>query len=190
MSDVHPITLLSDDAFGWYLSGLTDGEGSFQLGELKQTKRHGHVYHQWHARFEIKLRADEQPHLTAVCARFGHGLMRRYNKRSTKQGFESKPQVAWSVHSIVPLADAVVPHFDKFPLQLKKSRDFAIWKRGVLLLKEVNDRVGYRKFTHADRETLRAIADELKAIRAYGSDPSSIVLPVRKPKETFPLFGE
>lgn len=103
------------DAFGHWLSGFADGEGSFQLDE-----KNGYS----HVRFSIMLRRDDKPILEAVRRYWGVGVVADANHTG-------RDMVVYRVTGTEDCAKVVVPHFDGFPLVAKKRRDFAIWRDAV-----------------------------------------------------------
>lgn len=105
---------------GWYLSGLTDGEGCFTIERSKQKRK-------WTYRcaFYIKLRDDDIRLLQWLQRSTGLGTIRRQNRTDG-----SKPSATWAVYrkaEVMQLARI----FDEFPLRSKKRRDWMTWCRAV-----------------------------------------------------------
>jgi hypothetical protein len=168
MSETHSIDLLSDEAFGWYLTGLTDGEGSFLLTRSRVS---GKRFPKWCTRFNITMRADETTNLRAICRRMKCGTI--YERFSP--GCPGNPVSSWQVFRRQTLADVIVPHFERFPLQLKKAKDFVIWKSCVFLLCEISRReqsrrAGATRLRPSEHDFLVANMLQLRAIRAYISE--------------------
>lgn len=186
MNDSHSILSLSDEAFGWFVTGFADGEGCFAL--TKQLPSRAQRFSSWRAFFNIALRDDDAPGLEAVAARMGCGRVEYKKPRHGKQN----PVVTWGVFKASELAQIIVPHFEKFPLQMKKARDFAIWKQAIPILearawRRLHPVKGLPKsaqaLTQAERETLERVDVQLKAIRQYNSDAASVtsILPTPRP---------
>lgn len=80
--------------------------------------------------FAIKLRDDDAPILESIRDRLGMGtVIRRTNGIS-------KPQAIWVVQKKAECV-ALIEVFDTFPLRAKKARDFIIWKKAVLIWKDI-----------------------------------------------------
>lgn len=187
MSDVHPITLLSDEAFGWYVSGLVDGEACFDLRLQQIRSCTGKLCPVWYARFAIEMRADETPGLQAIARRMGCGHVRMRNRHPTPTNGYVNPQVGWKVDVVPDLAGIIVPHFERFPLQMKKANDFAIWKLAVRRLAGIR-RKGDRRATPEDRAYIAALREQLSAGKRYNHGiMQSAALPP-DPQKYMPLF--
>jgi hypothetical protein len=170
----HRIATMSDEAFGWYLTGLSDGEACFHFREVKRPDRRP-----WfQGLFTISMRDDEGAGLAAIRDRMNCGALRP--DHSPSRLGKGNPLLRWEVNRIADLATVVVPHFDRFPLQLKKRRDFVVWRRCIVLLHEstlrtrvgktpTETKLGERGSRLPDRqvELLLSLIEELKAGRKY-----------------------
>jgi len=192
MSEHHSIDLLSDEAFGWYFTGLADGEGSFFFRE--QPPRYSTSrFHPFVASFRISMRADEADHLIALARRVKCGNIYRFNNKRSKT--KANPVISWYVSKTSDLVNIVVSHFERFPLQFKKSRDFEIWKPCVLLMHEImyrrargNSRMGHTKIRLEERAFFMESANQLKSIKKYDSDVSKPT--IDHDEKTYPLFND
>lgn len=155
-------------AFAHWVSGFTDGEGTFVLTIHKRNKA---PFYQGSAHFAIKLRSDDSDVLREIKAFFGCGVVRE----ETVCG-NSKPQTKYIVYNIAHLANIIVPHFERYPLRAKKRHDFGIWRRGVLLLHEVQQRPqkatapgrsSPRKWTEESKQFFSELLADLRAQRVY-----------------------
>lgn len=165
------------EAFGSWLSGFADGEGSFGLRlQGSQSQVHCSAI----ASFRITLRDDDAETLDLIRSYFGCGrLAFAANERSGVAN--AKPIAIYGVQSISELARVVIPHFERFPLRSKKQRDFAVWRQGVELVAEVQARPliyrpGHRanrhggtfpKWTEEERQRFREVEASLKDQRRY-----------------------
>lgn len=185
--------------FGSWLSGFTDGEGSFNLVWMTRKNRLPIA----HARFNIRLRLDDRPVLDTIASYFKVGVVRCFNYPSTR--LNANPSADYIVNKIRDLNAVVVPHFERYPLLAKKSRDFHIWKQGVHLLKEVSQKPkrsrGYRLgqaccWTEDNRQEFESLRIALKAARSYDENLRGKTQfqvsrrPVSDEQRDFPLLFE
>jgi len=176
MANSHPIPPFPLDvdrtAFGHYLSGLVDGEGTFCL----EYKQHGPgrlpspVAH-----FALRLRSDDGPILRLIHSFFGVGLY--YRSAPRKEGWGA--QAHYLVTAWKDLAMVLVPHFDAFPMRAKKRFDFLLWREMVLLGHVVSQRKRRRRpagngteplWTPAERERYQFTKELLRQQRRFQAD--------------------
>lgn len=119
---------LDRDAFGHWLSGFSDGEGSFQL---RISSQHGRRI--FSAAFLIKLRSDDLKVLDLIRSYLRCGRL----SFSPYPGAEDKRFCTLCIGRTMDLSSVIVPHFDRYPLRAKKRGDFLIWKEGVSLLASI-----------------------------------------------------
>ena len=115
--------------FGNWLSGFTDGEGSFLAGVS-----HDHI----NIKFSIKLRDDDRPVLENIRTTLGIGSIYA-SKPSASCRLRANPACEYAVTSLIDLHSVIVPHFDLYQLRAKKASDFAIWREIVTIA------VGYKR---------------------------------------------
>jgi len=145
------LSALDHKAFGYWLSGMTDGEGSFHYYRAQDG--------QPHIRFRIRLREDDLAILEAIREYWG-GIGHIYREEEKDHGTHvSKPTEGFEVYNTQKKREllVVVKHFEEFPLLSKKAMSFQVWKRIVYLFHE--------KGPHA--EELDALGDRLKGIQGY-----------------------
>lgn len=129
-------------AFGHWLAGFTDGEGSFFCA--LRPRRNGREFY---GSFAITLRVDDLPVLREVHAFLGVGnLYERQNGRWS-------PQCRLLVQNQAGRA-RVIEVFDAYPLRAKKAIDYALWREAVRLAD------GPRELRDLSR--IRVLAAELK----------------------------
>lgn len=108
--------------FGPWLAGFADGESNF---DIHKQNRDGKDY--YYCRFEISLRADDGGVLEMLKKHLGGKVY--YGETSSQNG-NANPKGRWEMvarEECVRLATL----FDRFPLQSKKARDFAIWREAL-----------------------------------------------------------
>jgi len=120
----------------WYVTGLSDGEACFYIAAQKQYgRKEGGYRHTGRIRyipgFTMGLRADDREVVMGMRAFFGVGKC-FYRMRDQYETANRKPEWTYRVrgrnHCTV-----LVRHFDRYPLQAKKRRDYEIWRELVLL---------------------------------------------------------
>ena len=104
-----------DPAFGHWLAGFIDGEGSFGIRRegAARGRRGG-----WSTSFSLAVRADERPTLEAIRAATGLGAIRA--KRSVAPG--AHPQACWEVAGLLDQA-RLIELLAAHPLRAKKRHD-------------------------------------------------------------------
>ena len=107
-----------------YIAGFVDGEGCFcvVISKHKTLKSHREV----RCIFEIEVREDDRPILEAIrktigCGSIYHLTYARYAKW--------RAHAKLKVSTIGDIVGKVIPFFDRNPLQAKKRKSFAIFKR-------------------------------------------------------------
>ena len=162
------------DTFGHWLSGFTDGEGSFLLSMVKS--RHSPRLHA-RSGFVITLRADDFETLNLIQSYLQCGNVRYLPKAGSYSGKNGKPQYRFEVSKLASLSEVVIPHFTNYPLRSKKATDFSIWKEGVLLHTRVSSRGrGGCRANWRDEEVKEyaLLASKLKDNRIYVPFPSAL----------------
>jgi len=107
----------------FWVSGFADAESTFVLKISKgSTSRSG-----WNVipEFKIELHVRDVILLRKIHSFFGVGTVSERGTRNT---------AIYSVQSARTIADVIIPHFDRYPLNTQKRADFLLFKRGVDLL--------------------------------------------------------
>lgn len=134
MATVLPLV---DPKMGWWVTGLTDGEGCFyaDLSFRSKGTSSGNTVScvSLDAQFSVALRADDADILHSIHDFFGCGNVREKPASTApstrKYGLKPNPQVIYRVAAYQDLIDKVIPHFERFPLQTKKRHDFDMFRR-------------------------------------------------------------
>ena len=105
--------VLSERVNPYYVSGYVDGEGCFTVSFSPRSK----LKVKWEVRpsFSVSQNADRAETLFQLVKYFGCGSIRP--DRSDKT-------LKYEVRSINNLIDNIIPHFEKYPLQSSKQKDF------------------------------------------------------------------
>jgi hypothetical protein len=109
----------------WFLTGFTDGDGSFSILVSKDTK--GKLLCKVQPVFTIGLHPKDLPLLEKIQKSLGG--VGKINVRKDGSG------VHYIVSSTKDLINQVIPHFDNYPLVSKKKADYELFKEIVLLIK-------------------------------------------------------
>jgi hypothetical protein len=105
----------------WFITGFTDGDGSFAVSITKKKSGTG-----WKIvpMFTIGLDQKDLDLLVEIKAFFKTG-----NIYTSKRGV-----VYYTVGSVKDLIKYILPHFDKYPLVTLKIKDYLLFKEIVLLM--------------------------------------------------------
>ena len=166
------------DGFGHWLSGFTDGEGSFILGFLRRAPYPSCP----RASFSIGLRSDDEEILYSIKEFLGVGII--CNRHAKPEG-ERKRQTDYVVSRAIDLENVIVPHFERYPLRAKKARDFSLWRAGVAIIATAQRRPmvlrrfgAARRYTESECVQFQAIDNALRKQRCFES--GVIKLPILK----------
>jgi len=109
-----------------FISGFSDGEGSFVVTILKNPRYK--IGWNVQARFQIKLHEKDRALLLLIQNYFGNiGYISKINDKST---------VEFRVSDITSLNNIIIPHFEKYTLITNKYKDFILFKQIVSLMSE------------------------------------------------------
>jgi LAGLIDADG endonuclease/Homing endonuclease associated repeat len=107
-----------DPAFGHWLAGLIDGEGSFKIDCGARPA----------AQLAISLRDDDTAVLKDIQLQLGLGRVYHIIRRGN-----AKPQSVWAVGARAE-TQAMVEVLDRYPLRSKKLRAYGLWRQAVAFL--------------------------------------------------------
>lgn len=195
VSEPHSIESLSDEAFGWYFTGLTDGEGHFGMYRYVNPKT-GNVG--FGTNFRIAMRMDESEHITAVARRFGCGKLYHKSRQSQRdKGKADGDSVSWDVTRINDLFGTLVAHFERFPLQFKKRDDYKVWMPAVVLMhgksklpRKCWTNAGRTRYTDEDVKFLEDTYWSLRDVRKYFPKKTKTFSPEPLIVRACPLFPD
>lgn len=155
----------------YFITGFTDGEGSFVIKILKNPK----LKTNWsvEARFQIKLHKKDIAILE---------LIKNYFKGVGSISKAGKDGIQYQVASLQDLTNIVIPHFDKFPLITQKKADFILFKEIVELInrKEHLTIKGLQQIVAIKASINKGLSDDLKA--AFPNITSIVRLTIKDQK--------
>jgi hypothetical protein len=163
---------------GWWVTGLVDGEGCFYADlsfRTKKTKTGREVSCvELDAQFSVVLRADDGDTLIKLQQYFGCGKVNWKAScvnapSSIKAGMKDpKPQRRFMIRNVEVLSEVVIPHFEKYPLQSKKARDFETWKSIIEFSKSyLRGKKGWLRRFPERVVRLQGVCDQLRDGRKY-----------------------
>ena len=100
-----------------YISGFVDGEGSFLVSFQIRAKMSTGI--EARPSFTISQHSRSKEILFRICEYFDCGTI-RFNRSDDTYKYE--------VRNLTELANNIIPHFEKFPLQTAKAQDFEKFK--------------------------------------------------------------
>jgi len=133
---------------GWYVTGLSEGEGCFQV--TFALRKRWKVGIETRPSFSLSLNQKDLHLLQSVQKFFGCGGI-RYSRADRTYKYE--------VRSIRDLVRKIIPHFERYPLQGAKREDF---ERFASICQKVHANL------HLNREHLREIIDLAYAMNSSG----------------------
>jgi hypothetical protein len=170
-------TLTKDKPNPWWVTGLVDGEGCFYADLSFRTKvtSSGRSVQcvELVAEMAIALRADDRSALEKVQSYFGCGVLQgkrssRNSPSNLRAGINPQPQFAFKIRKVGDLVNLVIPHFEAFPLQTKKSNDFVVWEKIVeFAATELKGYKGWLRRHPEKVDELGRMCADLKEARKY-----------------------
>jgi hypothetical protein len=144
-----------DAAFGYWLAGFIDGEGSFQIARYRN--KSGDSYG---CRLKLAVRYDDHPLLGEIQRTLGLGKL--YTFDSTRSGMPRRYS-HWEAFRREDCS-RMVEILDTFPLRSKKRQDYLIWRDAVRLHASV--RLAGRWASPERLATNRAIYEQMAQLQA------------------------
>lgn len=135
----------------WFVTGLTDAEGTFVLGFNKSNDYR--MGYQITAIYKIALHKKDLDLLYSIKNFFGVGKI-------TKHGDNS---IQYMVRSLAEL-QIIISHFEKYPLLSEKWGDYKLFKEGVELIKTKGhlNKEGFNKILSIRASLNLGLSDELR----------------------------
>jgi hypothetical protein len=166
-----------DPSWGWWVTGLADGEACFYAGLNYRSKavKSGRQVDcvELQAEFSVTLRADDAAALLRLQEYFDGAGDMIFLKRSQapsvkKYGLRPNPKVQYKLRRPDDLVGLVIPHFDRYPLRTKKGRDYGTWKKIVeFATSELIGRKYWLRRFPEKVDALQGMCDQLRDGRAF-----------------------
>lgn len=157
----------TSDAFKWWLTGISDGESCFNTQHIAVPKRRidSPSSITWRMQWQLVLRADDLKTIQLVHSYVGGNLYHRPSRRAKQNP---------NYYVIVSAAQELfklVDHFERYPLQSKKARDFEAWAEAVRIwhgapVVGIEGSMGSRKSVETHARVME-MHNLLKSCRAY-----------------------
>ena len=156
----------------WWVTGIVDGEGSFNARKVPEENTIA-------LSLRISLRADDSRILEKIKDFFGTGIIYYPRQRTAKSLLKfgirnAHPCVTYEIFSKKDFLNVIIPHFDCYPLQSKKKKDYEICREIACFPYPC-------RFHGLLPEYLLHLVDELKRQRQYNELQTKMWLPKRKP---------
>ena len=142
----------------YWITGFIDGEGCFQ------------AFYNWnnhlHVSFKVNQRDDDKQVVLQLKKYFKVGNCYHINndgRRKFGDKANVKDVMRYQVVSIKDLIKVIIPHFDKYPLQSKKQKDYKIWRQILILANKYYNQAISNKI----RIKLEKLCKNLKQVRYY-----------------------
>ncbi|BAU23500.1 endonuclease [Caldimicrobium thiodismutans] len=108
----------------WYVTGLCEGEASFSVSFNLRNKLNVGI--ETKPSFSITLNRRDLELIKEIYKFFGCGGI-RYSRPDRCYKYE--------VRSVNDLVEKIIPHFEEYPLQGAKKRDFELFKKICLMVR-------------------------------------------------------
>lgn len=149
-----PAVEVSDpEAFGHYIAGLVDGEGTFITRRAQNTA---------HCEFAIHIRSDDRPILDAIASFLGVG---KFYSHAT----DKSVHCLYRVSSREDTSQVIVPFFERFPLRAKKRHDFDIWKQAANLCCMIKQRSTKACWSRQEYQLFDTLDERLRSGRKFAT---------------------
>lgn len=110
---------MKSDLNPFYVTGFTEGEGSFYIGILPRRMNQGFEVR---PSFSLSQNEKDKELIETLIDFFGCGFV-RYSK--SDQTFK------YEVRSLEDLQTKIIPHFEKYQLEGRKKKDFETFKQVI-----------------------------------------------------------
>lgn len=171
----------------WWVTGHTDGEGSFGLNAYLQSKGPGkRPYKHVTCNYRVTLRDDDEQTLIRLQQFFGCGGLSSRCRQEMRGG--EKPASVFYITNPESLLGKVVKHFDTYPLRSKKLNDYRLWRQAIVFLsKRKHD--GRRLWSREEWNYITKLSAAIKCAREYRqlTLPNEASLPL-EPVPTSPPY--
>lgn len=136
----------------WYVTGISDGEGSFQI-TIQDIKGKGYTGYKPFLEFKVTQKEESSGMLCELKKYFNCGRISIDNRKTQTMKFV--------VVNNNELIENVIPHFDMYPLKTSKYLNYLDFKSAVMLMKEK------KHYDLNGIEKLREIKSKMNKARSF-----------------------
>jgi len=136
----------------WYITGMSDGEGSFQT-TIQDIKGKGETGYKTFLEFKITQKNHSVGILHEIKKFFGYGRINVDNNKTSTMKF--------IVTNINDLMNKVIPHFDKYSLKTSKHLNCLDFKKAVIIMNEK------KHYSIEGIKSLKEIKSKMKKSRLF-----------------------
>ncbi len=117
----------------WYVSGFTDGEGSFHIALYKDVR----MKTGWKIipEFHVSQRISSRSILDQLVTFFACGYVKANHRNNPKD-----VTYVYVVRDRDDLIETIIPFFERYPLKTEKAKDFQLFARIVRMMVDNNHR--------------------------------------------------
>lgn len=122
-----------------YITGFVDGEGCFLISFSKRAKMKLGI--EVRPSFSVSQNKRNLKVIKLLHGFFGCGGI-RYSRSDENYKYETR--------NVRDIATKIIPHFEQYPLQTSKAKDFALFKEACLLVRQNQhlNQEGIRRIIH------------------------------------------
>lgn len=147
-----------------YIVGLTDGEGCFYVNIRPPDKRFSRSKHGVATHFYLKMREDELRLLEKVKEFFGCGAI--YHQKDKRSNHSSCYR--YEINAQKDIHKVLIPFFDSYPLQSAKKKNYKIFRKIALMVKNKRHRDNGLKLIQRLKSQMNLGARPVREIRSPG----------------------
>lgn len=154
-----------------YAVGFIEGEGSFSVSINRNRTLCRGV--EVRPEFEIELRADDRELLERILITIGCGKI--YDCSYDRYGWY--PHVKYKVMSVKEMKQFLLPFLDRYPLQGKKAKVYALFRKIVLMVEKKEH------LTDQGFEKIQQLRNQMRKFGKKHRDESSILTETARIRE-------
>lgn len=161
-----------EDSFGYWFSGIFDGEGSFMFSMPRGLIGAGKGTDWYGIRVTLTMRADNSDCVSRIHKTLNVGACYVDRFDRNKQSRNARRQTTWTCGSISEICEVLIPVFDKYSFYSKKIIEYPLWRDAALIIYKNTrggDSSGKYGFTYSKEELdkLFFISEEIHHLRLW-----------------------